>query len=85
MAYLFKQINTLSSSAKSLKRETIYNLDHFHTIERTDNKIMARLDNNTLLQIAICKNAAGAEYIMQCILNQEPIFPHELNKREREV
>lgn len=85
MAYLFKQINTLSSSAKSQKRETIYNLDHFHTIERTDNKIVARLDKDNVFQIAICKNAAGAEYIMQCILHNATIHSHELNKREREI
>lgn len=85
MAYLFKEINTLSSSAKSQKRERIYNLDYFHTIERTDNKIMGRLENNQLIQLAICKNAAGAEYIMQCILNNATVSLQELNYREREI
>lgn len=85
MAYLFKQINTLSSSAKSEKRETIYNLDYCYTIERTDNKIMGRLENQQLIQLAICKNAAGAEYIMQCILNEIPVHLQELNQREREI
>ncbi len=86
MSYFFRYIDTFvpfeKKTEKSLRKDVIYNLDEFHTINRVGNRITASRSNNTSVIIAICKTEVGAAYIMDCIYDKIPVNLHDLNKKE---
>ena len=85
MAYFFRQINTLASSAKSERREVIYNLDEFHIISRLGRKITASRVGEKPVLIASCRSDEGAEYVMQCILAGQQVDSNELSYIEMRI
>ena len=78
MAYFFRRIDMLSPSAKSERREVIYNLDEFHTITRLGSRITASRSGEKSVLIANCRSDESAKYIMECILARKRVDTNEL-------